>query len=308
MILPLYANLVKHRPRRCSRPPPTWAASPWQAFSRSRCRCRMPGIIAGCLLVFIPAVGEFVIPALLGGPDTLMIGQMLWTEFFNNRDWPVASAVAIVLLVLLVIPIMLFQRCAGRGNGRRRCTDEQRRSWFRLLALVLGFAFLYIPIFVADRLLVQRLAAGHGVGRASRPSGTASCCSNQQILGAAWLSLQIAAVSRDASRWCSGTLAALVLARFGPLPGQDAVHRHDHRAAGHARSHHRALAAAAVRDHGAADRLARRPRHHDHRDRPRHLLHGLCHGRRAVPPLAAGPLAGGGGDGPGRAPVSACSS
>lgn len=70
----------------------------------------LPGVVAGCFLVFIPAVGEFVIPDLLGGSETLMIGKTLWGEFFANRDWPVASAVAIVLLMLLVIPILLFQR------------------------------------------------------------------------------------------------------------------------------------------------------------------------------------------------------
>ena len=68
------------------------------------------GIIAGCFLVFIPTIGEFVIPSLLGGSQTLMIGKVLWEEFFNNRDWPVASAVAVILLLILIIPIVLFQR------------------------------------------------------------------------------------------------------------------------------------------------------------------------------------------------------
>lgn len=68
------------------------------------------GIIAGSMLVFIPAVGEFVIPELLGGPDSIMIGRVLWQEFFNNRDWPVASAVAIVMLILLIVPIMWFHK------------------------------------------------------------------------------------------------------------------------------------------------------------------------------------------------------
>ena len=68
------------------------------------------GIIAGCFLVFIPTLGEFVIPSLLGGSQTLMIGKVLWEEFFNNRDWPVASAVAVILLLILIIPIILFQR------------------------------------------------------------------------------------------------------------------------------------------------------------------------------------------------------
>ena len=80
------------------------------------------GIVAGSLLVFIPAVGEFVIPALLGGPEQLMIGKVLWTEFFNNRDWPVASAVAIALLLFLVIPIMFLDRAqnAEAEEGARK--------------------------------------------------------------------------------------------------------------------------------------------------------------------------------------------
>lgn len=77
----------------------------------------LPGVIAGCFLVFIPAVGEFIIPDLLGGSETLMIGKTLWVEFFSNRDWPVASAVAIVLLFILVIPIVLFQRQQARSQG-----------------------------------------------------------------------------------------------------------------------------------------------------------------------------------------------
>ena len=70
--------------------------------------------MAGCLLVFIPASGEFIIPALLGGSDTLMIGRILWDEFFINRDWPVASAVSVVLLLILVLPMMWFQRLESR--------------------------------------------------------------------------------------------------------------------------------------------------------------------------------------------------
>ena len=70
----------------------------------------MSGVVAGCFLVFIPAVGEFVIPDLLGGPDTLMIGKVLWQEFFVNRDWPVASAIAVVMLSFLIIPIYFYRR------------------------------------------------------------------------------------------------------------------------------------------------------------------------------------------------------
>jgi hypothetical protein len=80
----------------------------------------LPVVVAGCLLVFIPAVGEFVIPDLLGGSRTLMIGRTLWSEFFANRDWPVASAVAIILLLILVVPIMFFQRAQARAQERDR--------------------------------------------------------------------------------------------------------------------------------------------------------------------------------------------
>ena len=93
---------------RCSRRPPTWAARRGARSSTSRCRCRSR-VIAGSMLVFIPAVGEFVIPSLLGGPDNLMIGRVLWDEFFGNHDWPVASAVAIAFLVLLAGPIAIYQ-------------------------------------------------------------------------------------------------------------------------------------------------------------------------------------------------------
>jgi putrescine transport system permease protein len=93
---------------------------PTRAFFNITLPLTKEGIVAGCMLVFIPATGEFVIPALLGGPDSLMIGRVLWEEFFNNRDWPVASAVAILLLLLLVGPIMLYQRAQQAAGGAHR--------------------------------------------------------------------------------------------------------------------------------------------------------------------------------------------
>ena len=109
MILPLYANLVK-LDIRLLEAASDLGAKKWQGFVDVTLPLSMQGIIAGCLLVFIPAIGEYVIPALLGGADTLMIGRVLFDEFFLNRDWPVASAVAIVLLLLLVLPIVYFQK------------------------------------------------------------------------------------------------------------------------------------------------------------------------------------------------------
>lgn len=90
------------------------------AFWKITVPLAIPGVVAGCLLVFIPAVGEFVIPDLLGGSRTLMIGKTLWTEFSANRDWPLSSAVAVLLLLVLVIPIALFQQAQARAQERER--------------------------------------------------------------------------------------------------------------------------------------------------------------------------------------------
>jgi putrescine transport system permease protein len=113
MILPLYANLVK-LDLRLLEAASDLGAKPWKAFLKITLPLSKAGIIAGSMLVMIPVVGEFVIPEMLGGPDTLMIGRILWQEFFNNRDWPVASAVSIVMLVILIIPIMIFHRAQAR--------------------------------------------------------------------------------------------------------------------------------------------------------------------------------------------------
>jgi len=109
MILPLYANLEKQDLDLLDAAADL-GAKRWRVFVDVTLPLSRPGIIAGCLLVFIPAIGEFIIPALLGGSDTLMIGRALWDEFFINRDWPVASAVSVVLLLILVLPMMWFQK------------------------------------------------------------------------------------------------------------------------------------------------------------------------------------------------------
>jgi putrescine transport system permease protein len=118
MVLPLYASLEK-LDTSLLEAAADLGARPLAAFLTVTLPLSLPGIVAGCLLVFIPAVGEFVIPDLLGGTDTLMIGKVLWDEFFTNSDWPLASAVAICLLVLLVGPIVLFQRQQARSLERR---------------------------------------------------------------------------------------------------------------------------------------------------------------------------------------------
>jgi len=107
-ILPLYATLVK-MDLRLLEAAYDLGARPWQAFWRITVPLSRPGVIAGAMLVFIPSVGEYVIPEMLGGADTLMMGRVMWNEFFNNADWPMASAVTCVMVLLLLVPLALFQ-------------------------------------------------------------------------------------------------------------------------------------------------------------------------------------------------------
>jgi putrescine transport system permease protein len=113
MILPLYTNLEKHDPTLLEAAADL-GSPPWKTFLRVTWPLSAPGVIAGAMLVFIPAVGEYVIPTLLGSANQLMIGRVLSDEFFENRDWPVASAVAIVILIVLLVPIVVFQRYQRR--------------------------------------------------------------------------------------------------------------------------------------------------------------------------------------------------
>jgi putrescine transport system permease protein len=119
MVLPLYATLEK-MDFSLIEAAQDLGCTPTAAFWKVTFPLSLPGVVAGCLLVFIPAVGEFVIPDLLGGSQTLMIGKTLWNEFFANRDWPVASAVAIILLLILVLPIMFFQRSQALAQEQGR--------------------------------------------------------------------------------------------------------------------------------------------------------------------------------------------
>ena len=119
MVLPLYANLVK-LDIRLLEAARDLGATPWQAFWRITVPLSRSGIIAGALLVFIPCVGEFVIPELLGGPETLMIGRVLWDEFFSNNDWPMASSVAVVMVLLIIVPLALFNKYQAESTAGGR--------------------------------------------------------------------------------------------------------------------------------------------------------------------------------------------
>nr|MDT0252842.1 ABC transporter permease subunit [Endozoicomonas sp.] len=109
MVLPIYANLTQ-LDNSLLEAANDLGCRPWKTFYRVTLPLSKSGIIAGCMLVFIPAVGEYVIPELLGGPQSLMIGKVLWQEFFNNRDWPLAGSLAMIMLLMLCLPIAFFNR------------------------------------------------------------------------------------------------------------------------------------------------------------------------------------------------------
>lgn len=178
------------------------------------------GIIAGSMLVFIPAVGEFVIPELLGGPDSIMIGRVLWQEFFNNRDWPVASAVAIIMLLLLIVPIMWFHKHQQKKRGRTRMNNlPVVRSPWRIVILLLGFTFLYAPMLM---LVIYSFNSSKLVtvwaGWSTRWYG--ELLRDDAMMSAVGLSLTIAACAATAAA-ILGTIAAVVLVRFGKFRGSN---------------------------------------------------------------------------------------
>ncbi len=178
------------------------------------------GIIAGSMLVFIPAVGEFVIPELLGGPDSIMIGRVLWQEFFNNRDWPVASAVAIIMLLLLIVPIMWFHKHQQKMRGRTRMNNlPVVRSPWRIVILLLGFTFLYAPMLM---LVIYSFNSSKLVtvwaGWSTRWYG--ELLRDDAMMSAVGLSLTIAACAATAAA-ILGTIAAVVLVRFGRFRGSN---------------------------------------------------------------------------------------
>ena len=119
MVLPLYGNLAK-MDLRLLEAAHDLGATPWVAFWKVTVPLSKAGIVAGSMLVFIPCVGEFVIPELLGGPQTLMIGRVLWDEFFSNNDWPMASTLAVVMILLILVPLAIFNRYQAQAQEVRR--------------------------------------------------------------------------------------------------------------------------------------------------------------------------------------------
>jgi putrescine transport system permease protein len=119
MILPLYGNLSK-MDLRLLEAAQDLGATPWTAFWTVTVPLSKAGIIAGSMLVFIPCIGEFVIPELLGGPETLMTGRVMWDEFFSNNDWPLASSLAVAMILLILVPLAIFNKYQAQAQGARR--------------------------------------------------------------------------------------------------------------------------------------------------------------------------------------------
>jgi putrescine transport system permease protein len=119
MILPLYGNLSK-MDLRLLEAAQDLGATPWTAFWKVTVPLSKAGIIAGSMLVFIPCIGEFVIPELLGGPETLMTGRVMWDEFFSNNDWPLASSLAVAMILLILVPLAIFNKYQSQAQGGGR--------------------------------------------------------------------------------------------------------------------------------------------------------------------------------------------
>ena len=162
MVLPLYANLEKHDQALLDAAQDL-GANAWQRFWRITFPLSLPGVYAGAALVFIPALGIFAIPDILGGPDDSLIGNVIKQQFLETRDWPFGSVLSIVLTVAA---LALAGLAAWVGRARRRGgRPVRRRSLVAVGAALAGYAFLYLPLVDRRRLLVQRLAAQRRVGR-----------------------------------------------------------------------------------------------------------------------------------------------
>jgi putrescine transport system permease protein len=214
MVLPLYTTLDKIDGTFCEAARDL-GASAARCFVTITIPLSLPGVMAGALLVFIPMVGEFVIPELLGGVGSAMIGKTLWTEFFNNQDWPLSAAIAIGMLVILFVPIVLLQRVqvaaamneTGAGGGAQR-----HFSWINKTSVGLGLSFIYLPILlvIAFSFNDSRLVTIWG-GFSLKWYGT--LFQNTQLLDSAWLSFKLACLSATIAT-ILGVLAALALVRF----------------------------------------------------------------------------------------------
>ncbi len=197
-------------------------ASTWRSFRSITLPLSLPGVYAGCLLAFIPMVGEFVIPDLLGGNDTALIGKTLWTEFFNNQDWPLASAIAIGMLLLLLLPIAALQKAQARADvqqGGSGSSANRVPTAFNLAAVIAGLSFIYLPIvlviiFSFNSSSLVTVWAGFSL------KWYGILFQNTQLLKSAWLSFKLAFLSATAAT-VLGVMAALTIVRVRKFRGKN---------------------------------------------------------------------------------------
>lgn len=181
----------------------------------------LPGIYAGCLLAFIPMIGEFVIPDLLGSNDTALIGKTLWTEFFNNQDWPLAASIAVGMLLLLLLPIVALQKAQAKADVRQASqvsAGGRRFSSLNFAAVVFGLGFIYLPIFLVmifsfNNSRLVTVWAGFSL------KWYGVLFQNTQLLLSAWLSFKLAFVSATAAT-IIGVMAAMTLVRIKSFRGK----------------------------------------------------------------------------------------
>ena len=220
MILPLYSTLDKLDDTLLEASSDLGATG-FQSFLRITLPLSLPGIYAGSLLVFIPMIGEFVIPDLLGGSDSAMIGKTLWTEFFNNQDWPLSSAIAVGMLLLLVLPIAALQRAQKSSDVRQASIGSpagRRWSIFNVASVAASLAVMYLPILlvIAFSFNESRLVT---VWAGFSFKWYVILFHDTQLLDSAWLSLRLAVLSASAAT-ILGVLASLVIVRFKPFRGK----------------------------------------------------------------------------------------
>jgi putrescine transport system permease protein len=218
MVLPLYSVLDKMDDTlvEASR---DLGASSLRTFLSITLPLSLPGIYAGCLLAFIPMVGEFVIPDLLGGNDSALIGKTLWTEFFNNQDWPLSSAIAVGMLAVLALPIYLLQKAQAKADVASAPSSRSDGGWslFTMSAVCLGLAFIYLPIllvmlFSFNESRLVTIWSGFSL------KWYGLLFDNAQLLASAWLSFKLAVASASAATML-GVLAALTLVRGRAMRG-----------------------------------------------------------------------------------------
>ncbi len=212
MILPLYSNLAK-MDLRLLEAASDLGASAWTAFWAVTVPLSRAGIIAGAMLVFIPCVGEYVIPELLGGPQTQMIGRTLWDEFFSNNDWPMACAVAVTMILLVIVPIAVFSHYQpGERRAAQGMNAARFNRWFAQAWLGLGYAFLYVPI-VALVVYSFNDSPVVNIWRGFSLRWYAALAHDEELLAGLALSLKIAFATACASI-VLGTLAAFAMTRY----------------------------------------------------------------------------------------------